>query len=210
MRRAYEGFKDLDLPKLGSKQENTEMTTRRAISDDLEMENLQRGDIGGAREAYRRAKVKDQEVAAISEFLRAHPEIMPIQANGHMLQEWCNRKNAVATKELLELALAELRDSLAMTPPAAPEPTAAERAAAEKKRLWSMSIDGLREEIRQNNRKRVSVGEAVSPEVAAMVSRADVDKLSAAQLRKLLYREGSGQARKGNIRRINELLQGKI
>jgi hypothetical protein len=194
-----------------SLNEEIEMATRRQIqTDDEEMDNLQRGDVTGARTAYRRAQVKDQESAAIFQFLQAHPEILRIQANEQMLQEWCNRKNAVATRELLELALGELRDNLAIMPPPAPEPTAAELAAAEKKRLWSMDTDALREEVRRNRRAPASVNAIVSPEVLAMTSRADVDRLSGSQLRKLMYREGDGSARTGNIRRINELLQGKI
>jgi hypothetical protein len=187
------------------------MATRQQIqTDDEELNRLRAGDVAGARQVLRRKKVEVEEEQALDTFMFTHPEVMNMIANRSMLLAAARAFGGVVTAAILELALTKIGASLAMTPPAEPEPTAAELAAAEKKRLWGMSVEELRQEVRQNSRKRFSIDETISPEVAAMTSRADVDKLSAAQLRKLLYREGSGQARTGNIRRINELLQGKV
>lgn len=186
------------------------MTTRRALQiEDEEMQKLQVGDVAGARAVLRRKRIDAEEEQAVDIFMASHPEIMPVIANRSMLLAAARSFGGVVTVPLVALALTKIGANLAITPPAVPEPTAAELAAHEKQRLWSMSVAELREEVRQNSRKRTSVDETVSPEVARMTSRADVEKLSAVQLRKLLYREGSGQPRTANIRKINGILQGR-
>jgi hypothetical protein len=185
------------------------MVTRRVVSDEEEMQNLQRGAVVEAVNAAKRKQIVVQEEQALDEFLASHPEIAPVLANRIMLMTEARSYGGVVNHAILNLALIKVGKSLAITPPPAPTPSVAELALAERKRLLGLGLDELRAEVRQNSRKRVSIDEAVSPEVANMTSRADIDRLSADQLRRLMYRGGSGVARIGNIRRINEILAGK-
>jgi hypothetical protein len=56
-------------------------TNRRAVEDDPELANLQRGDTLGAMRAQR---VKNDEEKAVVSFFTNHPEFVNCQANAHL------------------------------------------------------------------------------------------------------------------------------
>jgi hypothetical protein len=181
------------------------MATRRAVvAEDEEMESLRRGDVTEARAAFIRKQIVAQEEQALDEFLASHPEIAPVLANRSLLMDTARSFGGVVNHAILNLALIKVGASLAITPAAPPQPTEAEIAASERRRLVGMSVAELRDEARRTRPRPVSANEVVSPEVQALKSRADVKRLSAEQLRSLMYRDGP---RTANIRRLNELLQ---
>jgi hypothetical protein len=181
------------------------MSNRRAVeTEDQEMQRLAAGDPVGA---LRRAQANNAAAGALINFFQSNRDIFPCQANEKILLDWCSRKNAVASFDLLQLALAELRSSLVATPPAAPPPpTAAELAAAERKRLVSLDRAGLQKELEKRVYKKPA--ENVSADCAALKTKDDVMKLSGAEIRRLTFRPSDGSRRIKNTEYINQLLQG--
>lgn len=113
----------------------------------------------------------------------------------------------MASFDLLQLALAEVRNSLVPTPPAAPPPpTPEEIAAAERKRLTSLDFAGLKAELAK--RRYQKPPDQVSPDCAVLQTKGDVKRLSGPQLSALLYRPSDGSSRRANTDHINRILAG--
>jgi hypothetical protein len=182
-------------------------TQRREVQDDPEMESLKRGDPADALLTLRRTQAKNTESASLIKFFQTNRDIFPCTANEKVLLDWCSRKKAVAGFDLLQLALAEIRNSLVATPQAAPPPpTEAEIAAQEKSRLLSLDRAGLTAELAK--RRYQKPAETVSADCALLKTKDDVMKLSGAEIRRLTFRPSDGSRRIRNTEYINQLFQG--
>jgi hypothetical protein len=179
------------------------MATRRAIQDDEEMEALGRGDVSGACAIASSKRMKAEEERLLDALMSAHPDVMNVIANRILLLETARSFGGVLNPTIMELAFGKIHSSLALKPLAPPEPTPAEVAAAERKRLLGMSLGELRHEVQRTRPRFLCANERVSPEVEALKTRDDVLRLPAAQLRQLMRRAA-------NVRRLNEILAGTI
>jgi len=187
------------------------MATRRQIqTEDEEIQHLNAANPAAAVQAYRRAQAETAEREALGLFFTRHPEVANCDANAGLLLNEARTYGVPITGQLLEVAMLRVAPSLAAAPPTpVPEPTPEEAEASNRKRLLSMTLEQLHDEVRQRDLKKRIPNDSLFPEVAALKTKSDINRLSRDEMRRLLYRS-DGTARILNTERINEILAGQI
>ena len=160
---------------------------------------------GQLQTAARKSQNAAEEERAIYLWSKAHPTYA-LQANYEVLRNYLNAAGIQisADTDALDLAFRACRHQLAERAPDVPEPTADEVRATQNEKLKSMSKEELREQLRQDVRRRFEV-----PTWTPEFSASEFKRMSPSQVFAIL-RYPNGQKREGAEEAINKLLQDAV
>jgi hypothetical protein len=188
------------------------MTTNRREVETDEDACIARGDMIGARAAYLSARAQTQEAAALYSFFKAHAaDVLNCEANAGLLSKAARALGGPVTEQLLEVVFLNpaVRSSLIAPNPPERIPTPEENRVSENRRLVALTSEQLRQEIARQKPHLKIMTDTLSPEVAALKTRADIKALSADLMRGMMNFT-DGRKRHKNIAHIESVLNGTI